>query len=94
MFHLVYIVVVGLMVGWISRKVYSFWNSANDVPIGVLPTLITGIIGSFVGGGINFLIFGTYTAGLLMSVVGGVIFCYGYSRYHLKNYVPLDKLSD
>lgn len=79
--------VYGLIVGAIAK-----WLHPGEDPIGFLPTVGIGIAGSYIGGFINFLLGrGTAfsTSGLVMGVVGGVIFCWIYSKYHLNKYMQL-----
>jgi uncharacterized membrane protein YeaQ/YmgE (transglycosylase-associated protein family) len=56
-------------------------------PIGFLPTLSIGIIGSFMGGIINYFVFGQNygPAGFFMSVVGAIVFCSLLRWYSFKN---------
>jgi len=84
--------VYGLVVGIASKFLHP-----GDDPIGFLPTVGIGIAGSYVGGFINFLLgkgdpFST--SGLLMGVIGGVIFCWVYSRFHLSRFLEAQALKD
>ncbi len=79
MFSLIIWCVFGLIVGSIAK-----WLHPGNDPIGWLPTMGIGIAGSFLGGLIHSLIYGGHIlapAGFLWSVIGGVLFCYGYSQY-------------
>lgn len=92
MFTILYWVLFGLFVGLIAKALHP-----GDDPVGFVPTIGIGIAGSFIGGGINWLIgagpaFGT--SGMLMSIIGGVIFCYAYSRYKLGEYLKAQKLKN
>ena len=83
MFLIISWIVFGLIVGLIAKAIHP-----GDDPVGFLPTIGIGIAGSFIGGGINWLmgagtLFGT--SGIIMSIVGGVIFCFLYSRYKIMN---------
>lgn len=78
-------VLYGTIVGILAK----YFNQGED-PIGFIPTLLTGIAGSFIGGLLNWLL-GFSTAlfapsGLIMSVIGGVVFCWLYKKYNLKQY--------
>lgn len=83
MFSLLFWVVFGFVVGSLAK-----WLHPGDEPIGFLPTVGIGIAGSFIGGFIHSLLRGNFNlfepAGLIWSVVGGVLFCYAYSHYKSK----------
>ena len=88
--YILWFLLIGLFVGSIAR-----WLHPGEEPGGWLATLVTGIMGSFIGGGIMWLFYGgTFApAGILMSILGGVTFCWIYTKYNLAAYVPLDKLN-
>jgi uncharacterized membrane protein YeaQ/YmgE (transglycosylase-associated protein family) len=73
----------GLIVGLISKALHP-----GDDPVGLLPTLGIGVVGSFIGGFINWLLsFGNspfQASGFIMSVLGGVVCCVAYRYYRLK----------
>lgn len=83
MFSLLIWLAFGLFVGSLAK-----WLHPGDDPIGFLPTVGIGIVGSFIGGLIHSLLRGSFQlmqpAGFAWSVVGGVIFCYAYSHYKSK----------
>lgn len=64
---LLYAIIVGLIAKVIHPK---------GAPIGLISTIMVGVVGSYMGGLINFLLgrghFGE-TSGLIMGIVGGVI---------------------
>ncbi len=65
--------IFGLIVGAIAR---FFWPGRQ--PVGCLGTIILGVVGSLVGGGISRVLFGNpdtpfEPAGLLMSIIGAII---------------------
>lgn len=63
--------VYGLVVGILAKVVVSFFFSENDVA-GFWPTVLVGVIGSYVGGGIEFLLGRSYDwspAGLVKGVI-------------------------
>ncbi len=65
--------VFGLIVGAIAR---FFWPGRQ--PAGCLGTIVLGVVGSLVGGGVTHLLFGDpdvpfAPAGLLMSIVGAIL---------------------
>lgn len=79
MFNLLAWVVYGLVVGLISKAIYRY----KDSPTGMISTLLIGIVGSFVGGFINFLLGGTSAvepAGIMMGIIGGVLTCFIYRK--------------
>jgi uncharacterized membrane protein YeaQ/YmgE (transglycosylase-associated protein family) len=75
--------IFGLLVGYIAKLLHP-----GDEPVGYVPTLGIGVVGSFVGGAINYLIGSGSSpfeaSGLLMSILGGVICCAGWRYYKLK----------
>ena len=82
MFSFLFLIVFGLIAGTIAK-----WLHPGDEPIGLLPTIGIGIAGSFIGGMLHLILVGGHfhTAGLVWSIVGGVIFCYAYSYYKKVN---------
>jgi len=75
-------IIYGLIVGLIAKALHP----GNDT-VGFLPTVLIGVAGSYIGGLINWLLGycdGPFTSsGLLMGVLGGVIFCWLYRKYRL-----------
>lgn len=85
MFWLLGWLIYGLVVGLLAK----FLHPGEDV-VGFLPTLSIGIAGSFIGGGIQWMMNmgGPFTpAGLLWGVVGGVIFCWVYRKYRFNRFL-------
>jgi uncharacterized membrane protein YeaQ/YmgE (transglycosylase-associated protein family) len=81
-------VVFGLIVGLIARFLVP-----GQQAMGWIATIVLGIIGSFVGGAISFLIWGTPTgtvnpAGWIFSIIGGVICVLLYVRFAAKSTAP------
>lgn len=78
--------VYGLLVGTISKLLHP-----GEDPVGLGATTGIGIAGSFIGGFISWLIgLGDSPfnpSGILMGVVGGVIFCMIYRSYRIRNFV-------
>ena len=80
-------IVYGLIVGSIAKKLHP-----GEDPMGIIPTVLIGIIGSMIGGLINYFVTGAsyFTpAGVLMGIVGGVIFCWSYRTYRLEKFFKL-----
>jgi uncharacterized membrane protein YeaQ/YmgE (transglycosylase-associated protein family) len=72
---LIGLVIIGLVAGFIARALVP-----GPDPMGVGGTILLGIIGSFVGGFLGYLLFGhdlsdgaVQTSGVLGSIVGAVI---------------------
>lgn len=78
---MIFWLVFGLIVGLISKFLHP-----GDDPIGCLPTILIGIVGSFIGGGLNFLLGRNsfHPSGFLMSIIGGVICCAAWRWYNLQ----------
>ncbi|WP_425615126.1 GlsB/YeaQ/YmgE family stress response membrane protein [Anatilimnocola sp. NA78] len=73
-------IVFGLIVGAIARLLVPGKQSMNWIA-----TIVLGVIGSFVGGGISWLIFGSpdgavNPAGWIMSIIGAVVLVLIYGR--------------
>lgn len=69
------LIVIGLIAGFIARAVIPGKQS-----MGILMTIVLGIVGSFVGGFLGFLIFGAdanqgflQPAGIIGSILGAII---------------------
>jgi uncharacterized membrane protein YeaQ/YmgE (transglycosylase-associated protein family) len=76
------LIIVGLIAGFIARAVIPGRQS-----MGIVKTIILGIIGSFVGGLLGFLIFqhdpmdGFFQpAGIIGSIIGAIIVLFIYTR--------------
>jgi uncharacterized membrane protein YeaQ/YmgE (transglycosylase-associated protein family) len=69
--------VFGLIVGIIAK----FLMPGRD-PGGILVTILIGIVGSYIGGGISYLLLGADSpyspAGWIMSIVGAILLLYVY----------------
>jgi hypothetical protein len=78
-------IVYGLIVGVIAKALHP-----GEDAVGFLPTICIGVAGSYIGGSINWLLgYGNgpfSTSGLLMGVVGGVVFCWLYRTYRFNNF--------
>lgn len=85
-------IVYGLIVGLIAKALHP----GND-PIGFLPTVCIGIVGSFIGGFFNFILGKGdpfQASGLIMGILGGVIACFLYRRFRLAQFLEMQKLKD
>lgn len=71
MLSLLWFLIVGLIAGYVARALVP-----GPDPMGVVGTLILGVVGSFVGGFLWNLLFGgdlLATAGLIGSILGAII---------------------
>jgi uncharacterized membrane protein YeaQ/YmgE (transglycosylase-associated protein family) len=84
MFTLIIWGVFGLIVGMIAKAIHP-----GEDPIGFLPTIGIGVVGSYIGGAINWLLdMGSSPfepSGFLMGIIGGIIACAGWRWWNLKN---------
>jgi len=82
MLHLLWMFVVGIVVGAIARLIMP-----GSEHIGLLLTGVLGIVGSFVGGAISRLFSKPadgaliHPAGIIMSVIGALIVLYAWNRF-------------
>lgn len=80
MFTIAIWIVYGLIVGILAKMLHP-----GDEPSGCLPTIITGVVGSYVGGFINYVLgYGgnpLSPSGIVMGVVGGVLALFIYKNY-------------
>jgi uncharacterized membrane protein YeaQ/YmgE (transglycosylase-associated protein family) len=82
------LIIVGLIAGALARLIVP----GRD-PIGIGGTILLGIVGSFIGGFLGWLLFGHdrfegafQTSGLFGSIVGAVIALLVYRRLNRKKY--------
>ena len=67
-------IIIGLIAGFLARALVP-----GDDSMGIVPTIVLGIVGSFVGGLLASLLFGNedgdflQTSGLIGSVIGAII---------------------
>ena len=84
---LVYAIVVGL----IAKAIHP-----GDDPIGLGWTIGLGVVGSYLGGFLNWLIWGGISplssSGIIMGIVGAVVFLMIY-RYYRLNFVAVEQRS-
>ena len=78
--------VFGLVVGAIAKLLMP----GRD-PGGFIVTILIGIVGSFIGGGISYLIFGAHDAfqpaGWVMSILGAIILLFIYRQFARRSVV-------
>lgn len=71
--------VYGLVVGSIAKLIYP-----GSDPSGCLPTIGIGIAGSYVGGLLNYILFGSgyflSPSGVIMGIIGAIIFLFAYHK--------------
>lgn len=81
MFSLISLLVFGLIAGVIAKMVFP-----PEEKLTMLQTSILGVVGSYVGGGINYLLSGGtfHPAGLLFSIVGAIVALYAFKQYKSK----------
>lgn len=83
MFSLLIWIIFGFIVGFIAKAIHP-----GSDPVGFIATTAIGVIGSIIGGTINWLLSaGTISyspSGFIMSIVGGVLCCIGFRYYSLK----------
>lgn len=69
----------GIVVGVISKLIYK-----GSVPSGFLSTLVVGVVGSFAGGFIRYLLTNSgdpfQPSGILFGVIGGVLTCFVHKK--------------
>jgi uncharacterized membrane protein YeaQ/YmgE (transglycosylase-associated protein family) len=72
---LIFLVIVGLIAGFIARAVVP-----GPDPMGILGTLLLGVVGSFIGGFLGYVMFGKdleegalQPSGLVGSILGAII---------------------
>jgi uncharacterized membrane protein YeaQ/YmgE (transglycosylase-associated protein family) len=75
LWFIIVMIVVGLVAGFVARAVVP-----GPDPMGVLGTIVLGIVGSFVGGFLGYLLFGRdaasgafQTSGLIGSIIGAIL---------------------
>lgn len=85
MFSIIFWIIFGALVGWLAKAIYPGKENISG-----WGTVVLGVVGSFVGGFINWAVgWGNSIfapSGLLMSIVGAILCCY--------LYVNKDKIAD
>ena len=86
LFWIVGWIIYGLIVGLIAKAIHP----GDKEPQGFLATVGIGVAGSFIGGGINWMLGmgGPFApSGILMGIIGGIIFCWLYTKFELGQYL-------
>lgn len=85
MFYIISWVIFGAIVGSIAQALHP-----GDEKLGCWQTVVLGVIGSFVGGGISYLLgWSDYLLGssnIVMSIIGAVVVCALWVKYGHKIY--------
>ena len=75
LWFIISLIVVGLIAGFIARALVP-----GKDPMGILATIVLGIVGSFIGGFLGYLIFGKdldegalQPSGIIGSIIGAII---------------------
>ncbi len=89
MFHIIWYVIIGLISGVVAKSVMH-------VHLTMGWTIVLGIIGSLLGGGVTHIIFRSkndryHPAGLIFSTLGAIVILY--VCYRLKIHLPADVFS-
>jgi uncharacterized membrane protein YeaQ/YmgE (transglycosylase-associated protein family) len=89
MFHIIWYIIIGLISGFIAKSVMH-------VHLTMEWTIVLGIVGSLLGGGVTHIIFRPsnnryHPAGLIFSTLGAIVVLY--ICYRLKIHFPAEVLS-
>lgn len=75
----------GLVVGLIAKALHP-----GEDAVGFLPTVGIGVVGSYIGGLLNWILGGGGSvfspSGIMMGIIGGVIFCWIYRHYRINRF--------
>lgn len=81
MFNIVAWAIYGLVVGFIAKWLHP----GDEEPAGILPTIGIGIVGSYLGGFLAWILgMGSSplsSSGLIFGIMGAVLFCYLYQNF-------------
>ena len=79
LWFIIVLILIGLVAGFVARALVP-----GPDPMGVLGTIVLGIVGSFVGGFLGYVLFGHDTAngalqtsGIIGSIIGAIIVLLG-----------------
>lgn len=82
-------VIYGLIVGSAAKILHP-----GEDPVGFLPTIGIGVVGSYIGGLANWILGSGgspfSTSGIIMGTAGGVAFCYLYSWWRVRKFVETE----
>lgn len=85
MLYLLSWVIYGLVVGVLAKIVASFFFPVSNEVVGFAPTVLTGVVGSFVGGFLNFLLGHSHyvwaPSGIVMGVIGASVALFALHYY-------------
>ena len=83
-------IIYGLIVGTIAKFLYR-----GAEPAGLLSTIGVGIVGSYIGGLIHYLLGrGMHPfspSGIVFGVIGGIVFCWVYGYFKLNRFLEIKK---
>jgi uncharacterized membrane protein YeaQ/YmgE (transglycosylase-associated protein family) len=83
MLSLIILLIYGLIIGVLAKAIHP-----GDDPVGLVPTLLIGIGGSYVGGFISWVLGWNkgpiHASGLIMGVIGGVVCLMVWRWWNLK----------
>lgn len=72
---MLFLALYGLLIGIVVKMIFP----GDKEPAGFIGSVAIGIVGSYVGGILNYLIFGKgsvfQTSGVLFSIIGGLLCC-------------------
>lgn len=78
-------ILYGLVVGLLAKALHP-----GEDKIGLVPTIGIGIVGSYIGGFINWLVGAggspLSASGLIMGTIGGIICCWIYRQYSINKF--------
>lgn len=79
-------IVYGFVVGTIAKLLYR-----GEEPAGFLSTIGVGIVGSYIGGLIHYLLgrgeHAFSPSGICFGVIGGIVFCWLYGKFKLNRFL-------
>jgi len=94
MLFLISWIIYGLIVGVIAKAA----SSKEGLPVGWLGTLGIGVAGSYVGGIICWILGSGGSpfspSGIFMGIIGGIVFCWLYRKYHLNRFLEAQKIKE
>jgi len=83
MMAIVFLFIYAVIVGLIAKALHP-----GDDPVGLLSTICVGLVGTYIGGFLNWILGSGHrpieTSGIIMGVIGGVIALAAWRWYNLK----------